>query len=421
LAACRRRLLLLLPLLLDDIAPRPATRPAARRLVPEENTIITIQLLVAAYALFSPVYFTSDTRMSEEGEAATIDPPAEDGGEQPVADASASSVIPGEGALEAGVVPTEEQRAAVVKEEDANAAAPPPDQVALAANEGTEADAVGGNAAAADENGLAAADENGLAAADENGLAAADENGLAAADENSLAAADENSLAAADENSLAAADENSLAAADENGLAAAEENSLAAAEENSLAAADENSLAAAEENGLAAADENSLAAENDLPAPSNGDASAEEAASGAQADERSDATELPAHSEPAIVPPAPHADAAPAKTKGSPQFPLAQLTRSGDLPYYTPAQVASHAVAADCWLSLLGKVIDVTGVVRSEHPELVQSIVAAAGCDVSHWFTKDGELKTVYDLKSGLRRYQTPVQYPPSIITANLL
>jgi hypothetical protein len=329
--------------------------------------------------------------MSEEGEAATIDPPAEDGGEQPVADASASSVIPGEGALEEGVVPTEEQQAAVVKEEDANAAAPPPDQVALAANEGTEADAVGGNAAAAEENSLAAAEEN------------------------SLAAAEENSLAAAEENSLAAAEEYCLAAAEENSLDAAEENSLAAAEENSLAAAEENSLAAAEENSLAAA------AENDLPAPSNGDASAEEAASGAQADERSDATELPAHSEPAIVPPAPHADAAPAKTKGSPQFPLAQLTRSGDLPYYTPAQVASHAVAADCWLSLLGKVIDVTDVVRSEHPELVQSIVAAAGCDVSHWFTKDGELKTVYDLKSGLRRYQTPVQYPPSIITANLL
>jgi hypothetical protein len=342
--------------------------------------------------------------MSEEGEAATIDPPAEDGGEQPVADASASSVIPGEGALEEGVVPTEEQQAAVVKEEDANAAAPPPDQVALAANEGTEADAVVGNAAAADDNGLAAADENSSAAADENSLAAVEENSLAAAEENSLAAADENGVAAADENGVAAADENSLAAADENSLAAAEENSLAAAEENSLAAADEN--------GLAAADENSLAAENDLPAPSNGDASAEKAASGAHADERSDATELPAHSEPAIVPPAPHADAAPVKTKGSPQFPLAQLTRSGDLPYYTPAQVASHAVAADCWLSLLGKVIDVTDVVRSEHPELVQSIVAAAGCDVSHWFTKDGELKTVYDLKSGLRRYQTPVQYP---------
>jgi cytochrome b involved in lipid metabolism len=298
--------------------------------------------------------------MSEEGEAATIDPPAEDGGEQPVADASPSSVIPGEEALEEGVVPTEEQQAAVVKEEDANAAAPPPDQVALAANEGTEADAVGGNAAAADENSLAAADENSLAAADENSLAAADENSLAAAAENSLAAADENSLAAADENSLAA--------------------------------------------------------ENDPPAPSNGDASAEEAASDAQADERSDATELPAHSEPAIVPPAPLADAAPVKTKGSPQFPLAQLTRSGDLPYYTPAQVASHAVAADCWLSLLGKVIDVTDVVRSEHPELVQSIVAAAGCDVSHWFTKDGELKTVYDLKSGLRRYQTPVQCPLQLL-----
>jgi hypothetical protein len=93
-------------------------------------------------------------------------------------------------------------------------------------------------------------------------------------------------------------------------------------------------------------------------------------------------------------------------------YPLAELTRSGELPYYTPAQVASHSVAADCWLSLLGKVIDATELVRRESPELVQSIVSAAGTDVSHWFSKDGELKTVHDLKSGLRRYQTPGDLP---------
>ncbi len=49
---------------------------------------------------------------------------------------------------------------------------------------------------------------------------------------------------------------------------------------------------------------------------------------------------------------------------------------------------------------------------RRESPELVQSIVSAAGTDVSHWFSKDGELKTVHDLKSGLRRYQTPGDLP---------
>jgi hypothetical protein len=118
-------------------------------------------------------------------------------------------------------------------------------------------------------------------------------------------------------------------------------------------------------------------------------------------------------------------------------YPLAELTQSGELPYYTPAQVASHGVAADCWLSFLGKVIDISELVRREHPELMQSIVAAAGSDISHWFTKDGELKTVcdyyyfiylgglalaaetlcniycrYDLHSGLRRYQTPGDLP---------
>jgi hypothetical protein len=115
----------------------------------------------------------------------------------------------------------------------------------------------------------------------------------------------------------------------------------------------------------------------------------------------------------------------------STRYPLAELTQSGELPYYTPAQVASHGVAADCWLSFLGKVIDISELVRREHPELMQSIVAAAGSDISHWFTKDGELKTVYeaalrllaaetfcniyvryDLQSGLRRYQTPGDLP---------
>jgi hypothetical protein len=104
--------------------------------------------------------------------------------------------------------------------------------------------------------------------------------------------------------------------------------------------------------------------------------------------------------------------AAPAKPKGSADYPLAELTRSGELPYYTPAQVSSHCVAADCWLSLLGKVIDVTELVRTEDPQLMQSLVSAAGTDISHWFTKDGELKVVYDLKSGLRRYQTPGDLP---------
>jgi hypothetical protein len=119
-----------------------------------------------------------------------------------------------------------------------------------------------------------------------------------------------------------------------------------------LAAADEVSLAAADEvSSAAATDVEGVAAENGLPAASNGDASAEEAANvegsaaDAGADENSDAAELPEHSSPEISPPAVHANTVtaplPVKTKGSPQFPLAELTRSGDLPYYTPAQVAT--------------------------------------------------------------------------------
>jgi cytochrome b involved in lipid metabolism len=113
---------------------------------------------------------------------------------------------------------------------------------------------------------------------------------------------------------------------------------------------------------------------------------------------------------PVLIAPSEHD--APVKSRGSAQYPLAELTRSGDLPYYTPAQVARHCEAADCWLSLLGKVIDVTGLLHSESPELTQSLVSAAGTDISHWFTKDGELKTVYDVNSGLRRYQTPAELP---------
>lgn len=123
----------------------------------------------------------------------------------------------------------------------------------------------------------------------------------------------------------------------------------------------------------------------------------------------SDASVVPAHSQSEG---SPIVAAAPVKTRGSAQYPLAELTGSGELPYYTPAQVAQHSVVSDCWLSFLGKVIDISEFVRREQPELVQSIISAAGTDVSHWFSNDGELKTVYDVKSGLRRYQTPGDLP---------
>ena len=54
--------------------------------------------------------------------------------------------------------------------------------------------------------------------------------------------------------------------------------------------------------------------------------------------------------------------------------------------YYTPAEVAKHDRADDLRVSLFGKVLDLSELVRANRGLLVQPLIAAAGTDITHWF-----------------------------------
>ena len=50
------------------------------------------------------------------------------------------------------------------------------------------------------------------------------------------------------------------------------------------------------------------------------------------------------------------------------------------------AEVAKHDRADDLWVSLFGKVLDLSELVQANRGPLVQPLIAAAGTDITHWF-----------------------------------
>mmetsp|Transcript_7406 Transcript_7406/g.11876 ORF Transcript_7406/g.11876 Transcript_7406/m.11876 type:complete len:256 (+) Transcript_7406:5023-5790(+) len=76
--------------------------------------------------------------------------------------------------------------------------------------------------------------------------------------------------------------------------------------------------------------------------------------------------------------------------------------------FYTPTEVALHNCAKDCWVSIFGKVYDLTALVSNvskEAPDyqLTIPIVSHAGKDISHWFDEETrEVKRALDETTGL-------------------
>lgn len=82
-----------------------------------------------------------------------------------------------------------------------------------------------------------------------------------------------------------------------------------------------------------------------------------------------------------------------------------------ELPVYTPADVARHCLPDDAWVSIRGRVLDVTRLLRPEtgYGELVEPLAAAAGTDISFWFDAAGEEpRTHIDPATNLRVPYTP-------------
>eukprot|EP00996_Jenningsia_fusiforme_P002606 NODE_3431_length_978_cov_50.824543_g3153_i0.p1 GENE.NODE_3431_length_978_cov_50.824543_g3153_i0~~NODE_3431_length_978_cov_50.824543_g3153_i0.p1 ORF type:complete len:212 (-),score=41.72 NODE_3431_length_978_cov_50.824543_g3153_i0:219-854(-) len=92
--------------------------------------------------------------------------------------------------------------------------------------------------------------------------------------------------------------------------------------------------------------------------------------------------------------------------------------------FYTPSEVAQHNTEDDCWVSALGKVLDLTPLIQQHRGTLTNPIVKAAGTDISHWFGGSNDIKRCVDPKTGLEQHYTPqgrfVHVLPSVITSDL-
>lgn len=62
---------------------------------------------------------------------------------------------------------------------------------------------------------------------------------------------------------------------------------------------------------------------------------------------------------------------------------------ANELPYYLPNEILLHNTAEDLWVSALGKVYDLSELVKEfEGKKEIQPLLTYAGKDVSHWFDK---------------------------------
>ncbi|XP_053199713.1 cytochrome b5 domain-containing protein 1 [Scomber japonicus] len=88
--------------------------------------------------------------------------------------------------------------------------------------------------------------------------------------------------------------------------------------------------------------------------------------------------------------------------------------------YFTPREVSAHNTAEDLWVSLLGKVCDLTPLMtQCKGDALLLPIMEFAGKDISSWFDPDTKdvLRYVHPL-TNCERYYTPrgrfIHVPPA-------
>ena len=79
------------------------------------------------------------------------------------------------------------------------------------------------------------------------------------------------------------------------------------------------------------------------------------------------------------------------------------LTVSKKRSWYTPAEVSLHNCSNDCWVSVFGKVYELTELLASNKGPLGQPLIKFAGEDVSNWFDEStSDVKTQWDPETSL-------------------
>lgn len=89
--------------------------------------------------------------------------------------------------------------------------------------------------------------------------------------------------------------------------------------------------------------------------------------------------------------------------------------------YYLPEDLESHATSEDCWVSIYGKVLDISRLLISKKGDpLCRPITKSAGQDVSHWFDQStGNPRQYLDVEQGRYRWLLPegrfLHVPPEL------
>ncbi|KAG5899274.1 hypothetical protein JTB14_012276 [Gonioctena quinquepunctata] len=81
------------------------------------------------------------------------------------------------------------------------------------------------------------------------------------------------------------------------------------------------------------------------------------------------------------------------------------MTNTEKLSYFAPFEVVIHNTPDDCWVSLLGKVLNITPLIEEHRGEkCIKPLLAMAGKDITCWFDeKTGDIQYYINPENGCR------------------
>lgn len=86
-------------------------------------------------------------------------------------------------------------------------------------------------------------------------------------------------------------------------------------------------------------------------------------------------------------------------------FEIFEMSSKANFTHFGPFEVVVHNTPDDCWVSLLGKVLNITPLIKKyENDQCIKPLLAMAGKDISHWFDeKTGDIMHYIHPETGIR------------------